>query len=424
MLKNFAVLAAFLVFVNACKDDNGGPPTRASVQVNGMAAMGMVKSGTIKVYDYSKCSKGAILASAELKDSPLFQFTLVPKESEQPVLFEFSNFSYQEEYSNTIVTVPTERVLSSAAVLKSGENKNITISFWSNLAYARTVYQCTKVSSNAVAHINKSNEVLSKALTFDVSVDHPVPVDKELATFDNLPAVRYGVANAAIAAYTEEFDVRVNGATAIPHTQYNSSLLAEIAFLDLSFDSFLNGTAQSGELKFGNVALDTEQYRTAIPYNMQLVIHFFTSKSGLDKSFIVGVANTLHNSESDIFSKSAALPLNVEDSTGPVYKGKSVVGCEIRAVGNTGGETVYFVKIDVEFDVVDIRSTYVVTVGDGNSIMANPTVYWNSGLKPIVSMTNPESFGGIEPRSVTFTNRFGKQLILNTSANNSCGLTS
>ena len=263
-------------------------------------------------------------------------------------------------------------------------------------------------------------------MTFNVSADHPVPVDKELITIDNLPAVRYGVANAAIAAYTEEFDVRVNGATAISHTQYNSSLLAEMAFLDLSFDSFLNGTTPSGDLKFGDIALDTDQYRSAIAYNMKLVIFFLTSKTGLDQAFFMGVVNTLHNSDSDIFSNSAAIPLHVGDST-PVYNGKTVVGCTVRRVGNTGGETVYFLQVDVEFDVVDFESSYIVTVGEENTIIAHPTVYWRSGLKPIIAMTTTSTWAGFNPRAVTFTNRFGKQLIINTSANlvgPSCVLTS
>lgn len=413
MLKKFAVLAAFLVFVNACKDDNGGPPARASVQVNGMAAMGMVKSGTVKVYDYSQCSKGAILASAELKDSPLFQFTLVPRESEQPVLFELSNFSYQEEYSNTVVTVPTERVLSSAAVLKPGENKNITISFWSNLAYARTVYQCTKVSSNAVGHINKSNEVLSKALTFDVSADVPFPVNNEIISGDNFPALRFGVANAAIASYTEGFDARIEGATATSHTQYNSSLLAEMAFLDLSFDSFLNGTAQTGDLKFGDVALDTDIYRTAIPNHMEAIISVVAVKAKLGEGFFMELVKTLHNNDSDIFSNGPVIALG--DNTAPVLKGKKVVGC--REVGSFEGT---YAIADIEFDIVDPESSFVVTAWEGDQIVSHPTVLWRSGLKPIVTLAyqmRGEPYGG-----VTFTNRFGKQLIVETVFSQNCFL--
>lgn len=417
------ILVAILL-LSACDANPPSLPPYASVQISGKAAMGVVSAGKVTAYDFSQCKKGAALSSITLKDNPLFQLTIVPDKAEHPVVFELSNFTYQEEYSGAVVTVPTERVLSSVAVLKPGDHKNLTISFWTNLAFARTVHQCKKDANNAANHINTSNEVLSKALTFNVSTDIPAPVDKEMTAADNLPAVRYGAANAAIASYTEGF----GGTT--PHVLYNSSLLAEMAFLDLSFDGVLEGTAQAGGLIFGSAALNTNIYRTEIPNHIEAIISVFAAKSGLDEALFMGVVNTLHNNDSDIFSGPPTTLLG--DTSTPELIGKEIVKCTITDTGQLlGGNKVYETQLDVKFDVIDPESSYdvstdVITVAAKDKILLHPKVYWRSELKPVVAIIHYGTNIIITTRAVTFTNRFGKPLIVNISAttlNSMCPLT-
>ena len=407
------ILVAILL-LTACEDDNPPLPPYASVQIKGKAAMGVVSAGKITAYDFSQCKKGPMLSSVELKDSPLFQLTIVPDKPEHPVLFELSNFTYQEEYSGALVTVPIARVLSSAVVVKPGDHKNLTISFWTNLAYARTVHRCTKVSNNAINHINTSNEVLSKTLTFNVSADVPAAVDKA-TTADNLPSVLYGAANAAIASYTEG----LGGTT--PHVLSNSSLLAEMAFLDLSFDGVLEGTAQDGGLIFAGVALNTNIYRTEIPNHMAAIISVFSGKSGLGEALFMGLVNTVHNNnndkekDSDIFSDFPTISLG--DMTAPKLIGKEIVKCIVTTIDSTTSKT----QVDVKFDVIDLESSFDVSIevtvsAPEDKILLHKTVYWRSGLKPIVTMIHTGRNTIITSRNVTFTNRFKKQLIVKTSA--------
>lgn len=269
-MRVFIILVAGLLV--ACNGDNNAKPRFATSSIKGIAAMGDLISGTVTAYDFSQCKQGAVLGKAELTEGAnLYNFVLDPNGLELPILLELSKFKYYEEASDLEIDA-TGNVLYSSFLLRAGVNQNATVSYWTHLAHARTVYKCKSTPANAVQLVTESNELFRKALTFDpINVLPEVILDDVLITSDR-DAMKYGVANAAVSYYTVGLD-KLSGGIA-PHVLFNSISFAEIAYADLTHDGFLTGTDQNGQIYLGDITasnqvdkitVSSHTYRTDIP---------------------------------------------------------------------------------------------------------------------------------------------------------------
>jgi len=341
-----SLLIILVIFIGAC-DSGGDTPGQKSASlstvITGIAAMGIVTDGTVTAYDFSDCQKGNQIAETKLLGTNQYEFTLPANSTSGPVLLELSNFTYTEESSRNAVNASTN-ILYGSFVLNAGQNQNVSISYWTNLAHARTTFLCNGASNLPSQHIQTSNDAFSGALLFDIIEVLPQQLDSNSVIFSDLDVIRYGVANAAISYFTFELD-RLDGKNG-HHDTYNSVIFAESAFDDLSYDNILNGFGEIAELAFGVTVLTSDTYRTTIPNNIYYTLAANDISPNSKKDEIAVVAEFLNRAKGlDVYPDT---PVQATTKwAGPKIMGLSQVKCYCDFYGNGDNCAVTF-ELNVE----------------------------------------------------------------------------
>jgi len=244
-MKNLWII--IVILIGACDSGGDTPGQKSSSSatvITGIAAMGIVSDGTVTAYDFSDCQKGNKLAETKLLNTNQYELTIPPNSSSGPIMLELSNFTYAEESSRIDVNASTN-FLYGSFVLEAGVDQNASISYWTNLAHARTTFLCIDASNQPTQNIQSSNDAFSGVLLFDIIKVLPQQLASKSVIFSDLDVIRYGVANSAISYFTYELD-HLDGKTG-PHSTYSSIVFAESSFDDLSYDNILNGYGSSAE---------------------------------------------------------------------------------------------------------------------------------------------------------------------------------
>ena len=298
----------------ACNSEVDSPNEKTTVtNINGVAAMGLVLTGTVSAYDFSSCAKGALLGADTLANSNKFNFDISSPSNETPILLELSNFTYVEEASSVLVDA-AYKILTAALILNSGKDQSATVSIWTHIAHARTEFFCNQDASQAKSYIQKSNDDFAKALTFDPITLFPEQITDREIVIINVPALKYGVANAAISYYTSNLDF-LDGGDGKLHVSLNSMSFADVAYQDVVYDRFLNGFGEIGQLKLGPVLIDSDTYRSELASLMNYATIAKNVQPIDRRNEIQIVADTYNDStHMDIFPESSVPPLEAVNS--------------------------------------------------------------------------------------------------------------
>ena len=434
-------LVLFLMFIcTACSEDTNEKPSEA-VTIDGTVAMGEIQSGTLKVYDYSQCTKGGALAQTTLNQSNNFSLTTGARDSDTPLLFELSNYQYKEQWSDEIVDAADNK-LYAVAVLTSGERSiNVTLSFWTMLAAGYAEENCMSSTPDAVNNVKEANQIFSDVLDADILEDTPIyfpTLESPPFNVRELTNARYGIANMAVASYTYDLDVRNGEST--HHVSFNTAMFAQFAYSDIVFEGFLDGVNQDGSMELGTLAVNADTYRTAIPNHMDAIINSLTNlPEGMDANFLTGIVSKVHSSsDTGIFGFSPVEELG--DLTAPVLASVSVSQCSAPIVGSCCGglfsdpENLYGNTALLEFNVEDLDSDFQVsvlhvgttdnTIGAGiessqplAADITNSSIPWRSNLRPRIQVSQVSTVINIPSVTVVFTNRFDQELSVTYNVN-------
>lgn len=412
------ILAIIILMVacTACDDNPEKKPVEA-VLLKGSVGFGSLKSGTVTVYDYSACKKGGELAKGDLKDSNVFQYHVRDSGANLPVLVELSNINHIDDWSDTNVTSPDDKLYGVLVLKPSDAEKNMVLSFWTHLATALAEQKCTIDPSKAVDHITESNTLFSTMLTFDVHEDKPLQIKKLVAppfTLREVAGVRYGIANAAVSSYT------LNIGT-------SSLSFATAAYDDLAFDGKLDGVSLRGPLTLATTKLNTATYRNELALNMDAIIrHLKNMPASINVSLLDGLVQTFRDATGADFFGSEK-PTLLADAAPPPLISSRAYGCSVvstnRQTGCPDCKTIYTFKATIELDVNDLYSTSIVAVTDANGAqitLDNSEIPWRSGMKTVMNVQFEDTYEnnkrvGVRPISLGITNDYGKTRNATTS---------
>jgi len=293
-MKNIWLL--MFVLITAC-DSGGNTPSEKVItftDVKGIAAIGKVSDGLVTAYDFNNCKKGEALATYNMQRTNAYELSIRLDTSKRAILLELSDFIYTEESSREEVIEKNNR-LYSAFVLDADIDQTASISYWTNLSYARTRALCDEDGAGAVQAENKELEYIqaSNALL------------SEMLLFDIMDEIKYAVANAGISFYTHDLDI-LNGGEG-HHQTYTSSSFAALTFEDFIADKTLDGQGTNGQLLQGDINLTTGVYRTEIPENIYYALAVNDATLNAQKDRIGELADALNMSTAvDFFPQISA----------------------------------------------------------------------------------------------------------------------
>jgi len=408
-MKNIYLL--MLVLITAC-DSGGNTPSEKVItftDVKGIAAIGKVSDGLVTAYDFNNCKKGEVLATYNMQRTNAYELSIRLDTSKRAILLELSDFIYTEESSQEEV-IEKNNLLYSAFVLDADVDQVASISYWTNLSYARTRALCDEDGAGAVLAENKefeyiqtSNALLSEMLLFDIIRVLPEQIGSEPLVFTGLDEIKYALANAGISFYTHDLDI-LNGGEG-HHQTYTSSSFAALTFDDFVADKTLDGQGTNGQLLQGSINLTTGVYRTKIPENIYYVLAINDAALNAQKDQISPLADALNMSTAvDFFPQiSAEVPvapidkrvtpeiLPCDDCIAPPDQAV-VEDCECP-YGEIDGSYAYRCEMNLQFDIKDPKNrAFTVT---GNILEKGIIVLEPGDLTPLVNNAQPLESGKV-----------------------------
>lgn len=277
----------FIVFLSSCGGGGGSVPERApeilTSQITGISALGPIAGGTVTAYDFSNGVKGDVIAVTTKPTDITGEYSLTVKSKTKAILVCSNGGSYLEAASTNLnkagIDVGKKRVafLSSEEICavtnyQTGQDQKISISYFTNLAYALALYNIQNSVTVSTA-VTNANQVINDWLGFDMVNTQPIDLTSESSGFSDLfdAKYKYGFANAAISSLLKTISL-IGGSEAFQGI--NSKIFALRAFEDIKAEGLLNGKtnaiANEGLLKIGTQALTKIIYRERLADNLIL----------------------------------------------------------------------------------------------------------------------------------------------------------
>ena len=315
-MRNYLILIFSLLIFSGCGGGSGGAAgsngqTGSTIpvgSVSGTSFDGLVINGTVKVYDYTTGSKGALLAQATTDAMGLYNLSL--QVESRPVLLELTGGYYVEEAgSNANITLSTNHKLIAVANYTTGAALKVSVTTYTYLAAGLAQYEISKGTAVSTA-IDNSNQRISSLVGVNILTTTPKAIiDVANASASLTPELRYGFLAGAISLWTYNNAPSTAVAHLAPHP-YTSIDFAQTLYQDISADGVWDGfgtdsTGAKAQLSFGAVPLGVAVYRLGIGTAIVQMAGNANNKTGLTGAQVLSFANSYIANTDPIFNSVA-----------------------------------------------------------------------------------------------------------------------
>ena len=313
-MRNFSGMTAILLMLAVLSGCNNGPgssstssapPPIPTGTVAGISFDGLINGATISVYDYSKGTKGDLLASATSDNAGLYSLKL--QIESRPLLVEVTKGVYVEEADSKQVTIG-KQTLSALVNYTTNAALQVSVTPLTHIAAALANYEIKNGTAVAAA-IDDANKRIGNIFTIDIINTTPKQItDIANATVALSPEIKYGFISAALSDWT------MNNSPAAQNTHvspYASIDLLQTMYADILADGKLDGMGldSSGnpiQLSFGTTALSVDTYRYQLAMALIDVAKNTNNKTGITDVNILSFAQTIGSNADKIFAGATA----------------------------------------------------------------------------------------------------------------------
>lgn len=247
----------------------GTPPPVPVGSVAGAGFDGLILNGDVAVYDFSKGTKGALLATGTTDTTGLYNLRL--QLESQPILIEVTGGYYLEEAGTGFqVQLGQNHKLTALVNYVVGSNLQVSTTTFTHIAAGLAQFEISKASS-VVAAINDANGRISALAGFNILATTPKMItDSANASVSLTPELRYGFLAGAISMWTNDHSPTPADAHKVPYTSID---FAQLIFNDIAADGMLDGmgfdsTGALTQISFGNTPLTVDVYRRQLGVSM------------------------------------------------------------------------------------------------------------------------------------------------------------
>jgi len=342
-------------------DENGNVLRRPDTVISGRLFMPGLSSADVNVYAWNG-EKGELLGSALQQSGGLGQFSITLLETaSQCVLIEAKNGTYVERYSQTLVTLSDKQVLTALRCFSYGNDVEMSVNYFTHLSTAYAGYLVRNGESVEDA-IDSSHALFSSILGLSVVETVPVNISgSENARSSLTDTLKLSFAITACSPLTQTISDLNNTAV---HSIHNCIRLFQTAYEDLRFDGVLNGIGEMGQLSLGIVPVTTDVYRYDWAVNMLAMASSSSNVVGISVADLMGFAESINKSESEIFGSSVIKELN---SHSPIISSLNITdGDEISGTINI---------IVIAVDAVGVSSVTMTVNDEGITTSDNGSNY-------------------------------------------------
>lgn len=269
-MRNMILACCVATALVGCGPDGGGsnvPPPVPVSSVNGAAADGLISHGTIRIYDFSNGTRGALLAETVTDDEGLYELEL--QTESKPIMVEVTEGNYLEEATGkTVALDPVENENLTALMNHvAGESVTIAVTPFTHVAAALARYSIA-AGNNVVGAIDDANHRVTQWIGLPIVSTIPLDITQSSNVSASVtPAHFYGFLSGAIsfwtqAHYTNNQDVSANGCAEYEQCSID---FIQTMYSDVLADGMLDGVgANNISLSFGTTALSPSVYRAEL----------------------------------------------------------------------------------------------------------------------------------------------------------------
>lgn len=311
-MRHFLSLLFSALLISAC---GGGGGDNSDVQpvpvgvVSGTTFDGLILHGTIRAYDFSAGTKGALLASTTTDDAGSYSMAL--QVESRPVWIEVTGGYYNEEASNISVALEPSHKLAAVANYTTGSNLRVAVTTYSYIAAGLAKYQIEHGTEAATAVAN-ANSRISGLVGVNILTTIPKEItDARNASATLTPELRYGFLTSSISMWTYNHASQAGREHDSPNTSID---FAQLAYHDIAADGVLDGfgldsSNARAQLSFGTTLLGVDVYRLGLGAAMLQMADHTNNKTGLGGARLMASASAYAGSTDPIFNNVAPVVL-------------------------------------------------------------------------------------------------------------------
>lgn len=391
ILFNIFIAISILSLISCDKKTAGGDEgkgVRPSGKVSGVAQLGSITDGIIKVYRLESSGRTTELSSSTISNST-YQASLVSAST--PVVACLSSATYIEESTGTGVAFAPINELCGVANYSSGVDLKLSITFYSHIAYGLTKYLISTGVSPAIA-VKDANKRISAWLGVDITTVEPKNITDNANSSTFLSdSLALGFENAAVSSFTEWVSVIKNNES-IPHQNYNSINFATTAFDDIQRDGKLDGIGTIGQLSLGNVVLNANIYRHNLALNIIAIANDTArNATSLTPDLLIGLSKAFNSTTDLIFEGSNVIDYS---NDAPIFANQSIADNAIK----TG-----IVKLSA--DITDVTGIKTVEFFIGSTSLGQASDLSNPSISIDTTDTNIVPSDGVYNFSIVAVNQ-------------------
>lgn len=297
----------------------------SSFSASGHAVDGLIKSGTVNVYDFSNGSKGKVLGSGLTDDFGAFSAEIKGvSEDGQYLMACVESGSYTEEASGVEITLSDGDQLCGIKWFEPGTSFDIVINPWSNLAAAKAQHSISKEVPVSDA-VSKANLAISSIYGFDILNTVPrdmTDIGQTGQPYDEKMRMGNAIAGISQLVLNSAKDVGVDS----HNEQFSSIKLHQIMYNDIITDGVLNGIGMSNDgnstitLGLGNTLFDRETFTKDLALSSIQFVRSEKNKTDITSDIILIEQDRIASStnESLFPPLEPGAPVPSLDSLGPV----------------------------------------------------------------------------------------------------------
>lgn len=310
-MRNIYIILIIAVAISACGGGagNSAPSQVPKGTVAGIGFDGLILNGTVRIYDYSGGTKGALLGSAVTDSKGLYSVSI--NAESRPVQIEVTGGFYIEEAgANVKIALTTDHKLTALANFTTGSALNTSVTTYTHLAAGLAKAQIRNGKSVAAA-INDANTRISSWVGLNIASVTPKDItDIANASFNFTPELKYGFLAGAISTWTYT-NSPANAKHAPPYTSIN---FAQLMYDDISYDGLLDGIAFDTsnapyQIAFGTIPLNADVYRLGLAASLVQMASSPNNKTGLDGAAVMLYAKNHANGTDASFNGVQPKPL-------------------------------------------------------------------------------------------------------------------
>lgn len=279
-------------------------PSETEGTIQGQAFSGAFEDAQVTIYEWNG-ARGDVLKEGSVLDEGEFSLSLGDTPS-QTLLVEVRG-AFQDFATTEIVFMEGEERLSALLNYQAGSANQIAVTPFTTIALGLSEHKVSVGAAPDIAII-EALEAISGWVGF--SVGHPevfdlasgVPVSNGLENAHKAGMVTAAWSQMASWAYGE---------------QAGKSLwdLTEAAVSDIRFDGLLDGRAESGPVSFGGYPASEATYRRGLATNVLVAAERDQNLSGLVAGDVFGLASSINQSQSPVFTGATVEPLSSQSPT-------------------------------------------------------------------------------------------------------------